>query len=187
MFSNHGGAGQVGERVELAVRRSLDFHGGGAEASASTRFTKKKKGKANLLRHTLSTFHRNWGLFLLDLSPVSRTQLPVSPLSPASPSSYSSSLFNNRSHSASKLPQLSPAAMWQIMYFTPLPPPPLCFWHPSCLLRCCFRRSSLVTKLEVFWFSFSTSATSLHAEGRGGYRIVDLVKERANSKKSGWR
>lgn len=33
----------MGERVELAVRRSLDFHGGGAEASASTRFTKKKR------------------------------------------------------------------------------------------------------------------------------------------------
>lgn len=59
-----GGSGQVGERVELAGRRSLGLHGG--EASGSTRLKKKKGGKANLLRHTLSTFHHNWGLFLLD-------------------------------------------------------------------------------------------------------------------------
>lgn len=42
-----------GEWVELAGRRSLGLHGGGAEASASARY------KANLLRHTLSTFHHN--------------------------------------------------------------------------------------------------------------------------------
>lgn len=54
MFLNHGGAGQVGERVELAVRRSLDFHGGGAEASASTRFTKKKKKRESQFAETYS-------------------------------------------------------------------------------------------------------------------------------------
>ena len=59
------GSGQVGERVELAGCRSLGLHGG--EASGSTRLKKKKRwGGANLLRHTLSTFHHNWGLFLLD-------------------------------------------------------------------------------------------------------------------------
>lgn len=61
------GVGQVGERVELAGRRSLGFHGGGAGASNQHEVKKrKKKGKANLLRHTLSTFHHNWALFLLD-------------------------------------------------------------------------------------------------------------------------
>lgn len=51
------------EGGELAGRRSLGFHSGAAGAGA--RF-KKKTRKANLLRHTLSTFHHNWGLFLLD-------------------------------------------------------------------------------------------------------------------------
>lgn len=37
------GSGQVGERVELAGRRSLGLHGG--EASGSTRLKKKKGGK----------------------------------------------------------------------------------------------------------------------------------------------
>lgn len=42
VFEPRKGVGQVGGRGELAGRRSLGFHSGGAEASASARFKEKK-------------------------------------------------------------------------------------------------------------------------------------------------